>query len=138
MISGYFRVFARWWWRIIDGSGGARENEETGSRSRTDEHTTAKLTILVVEDDDDSRTAFTDVLEEDGYQVAQARDGREAEAYLRHNERPAAVVLDLMMPRLDGWSVAAMIKQGHLPRCRSWWSPRRAIAGATPRRPSAC
>jgi CheY-like chemotaxis protein len=76
---------------------------------------TAKRTILVVEDDDDSRTAFTDVLEEDGYQVAQARDGREAEAYLRDGERPAAVVLDLMMPRLDGWSVAAMIKQGHLP-----------------------
>jgi CheY-like chemotaxis protein len=77
---------------------------------------TANRTILVVEDDDDSRTAFTEVLEEVGYQVAQARDGREAEAYLRDSARPAAVVLDLMMPRLDGWAVAAMIKQGHLPR----------------------
>jgi CheY-like chemotaxis protein len=77
--------------------------------------TTAQRTVLVVEDDDDARLSFTEVLEEDGYRVAQARDGREAEAYLRDNPPPAAVVLDLMMPRLDGWSVAAMIKQGHLP-----------------------
>jgi CheY-like chemotaxis protein len=77
--------------------------------------TTAQRTVLVVEDDDDARISFAEVLEDDGYLVAQARDGREAEAYLRDHPRPAAVVLDLMMPRLDGWSVAAMIKQGHLP-----------------------
>jgi CheY-like chemotaxis protein len=76
--------------------------------------TTAQRTVLVVEDDDDTRLSFAEVLEDDGYSVAQARDGREAEAYLRDHPRPAVVVLDLMMPRLDGWSVAAMIKQGHL------------------------
>jgi len=77
--------------------------------------TTAQRTVLVVEDDDDARLSFAEVLEDDGYHVVHARDGREAEAYLRDNPRPAAVVLDLMMPRLDGWSVAAMIKQGRLP-----------------------
>jgi CheY-like chemotaxis protein len=74
-----------------------------------------KLTILVVEDDLDARVSFAEVLEEEGYAVAQAKDGREAEAYLRDNPPPAAIVLDLMMPRLDGWAVASLMRQGRLP-----------------------
>jgi CheY-like chemotaxis protein len=76
----------------------------------------SKLTILVVEDDFDARQAFVEVLEEEGYAVVQAGDGREAEAYLRDNPPPAAIVLDLMMPRLDGWAVAALMRQGRLPQ----------------------
>jgi len=75
-----------------------------------------KLTVLVVEDDLDVRASFVEVLEEEGYAVAQAKDGREAEAYLRDNPPPAAIVLDLMMPRLDGWAVASLMRQGRLPQ----------------------
>jgi two-component system, OmpR family, response regulator MprA len=75
----------------------------------------SKLTVLIVEDDKDAREAFTEVLEEEGYEVAQAVDGREAEVYLS-DKRPAAIVLDLMMPRLDGWAVASMMRQGRLPQ----------------------
>jgi CheY-like chemotaxis protein len=76
----------------------------------------SKSTVLVVEDDVDSRESFVEILEEDGYTVAQAVDGREAEAYLGSNPPPAAIVLDLMMPRLDGWAVASLMRQGRLPR----------------------
>jgi CheY-like chemotaxis protein len=75
----------------------------------------SKVTILIVEDDEDARVSFTEVLEEEGYAVAQAADGREAEAYLRDNPPPNAMVLDLMMPRLDGWAIASLIRQGRLP-----------------------
>jgi CheY-like chemotaxis protein len=74
-----------------------------------------KLTVLIVEDDEDARVSFVEVLQEEGYSVAQAVDGREAEAYLRDSPPPAAMVLDLMMPRLDGWAIASLIRQGRLP-----------------------
>jgi CheY-like chemotaxis protein len=75
----------------------------------------SRRTVLIVEDDFDARETFSEVLQEQGYVVATAADGREAEAYLRNNPPPAAVVLDLMMPRLDGWAVAALMRQGRLP-----------------------
>jgi DNA-binding response OmpR family regulator len=78
--------------------------------------TSSKQIVLVVEDDHDARESFADVLEEDGYTVVQAMDGRQAEAYLSSNPPPAAIVLDLMMPRLDGWAVAALMRQGRLPQ----------------------
>jgi CheY-like chemotaxis protein len=73
-------------------------------------------TILVVEDDDDVRDTLTELLRAHGYLTAESKDGREAETYLRENPAPACVLLDLMMPRLDGWAVAAQMRQGHLPQ----------------------
>jgi DNA-binding response OmpR family regulator len=72
--------------------------------------------ILVVEDDRDARELFAEVIEEAGYSVVQAQDGRAAELYLRDNPPPAALVLDLMMPRLDGWALASLMRQGQLPQ----------------------
>jgi CheY-like chemotaxis protein len=77
---------------------------------------TAPPTVLVVEDDDDTRASLQELLEENGYQVATARNGRDAEAYLRHKPTPACVLLDLWMPVMDGWALAAEIAAGHLPR----------------------
>jgi CheY-like chemotaxis protein len=85
-------------------------------RKNTVATTEAKPTVLVVEDDFDARDSFVEVLEEEGYAVASAADGREAESYLRSNPLPDAMVLDLMMPRMDGWAVAALMRQGRLPR----------------------
>jgi CheY-like chemotaxis protein len=60
--------------------------------------------VLVVDDEADARALVRDILTAGGYRVTEAADGREAlEAIAR--ERPALVVLDLMMPELDGFEV---------------------------------
>ena len=58
--------------------------------------------ILVVEDDDAIRGMVSDVLREDGYNVSEARNGAEAFDYVGAH-RPDLIVLDLMMPVMDGW-----------------------------------
>ena len=60
--------------------------------------------ILVVDDDPDILDALTMILESQGYQVVTARDGIEALANLKA-ESPDLMVLDLMMPKMDGFAV---------------------------------
>ncbi|MEA2700114.1 MAG: hypothetical protein QOI66_4385 [Myxococcales bacterium] len=64
-------------------------------------------TLLVVEDDEDSRCAIVDLLEETGYTVIAAVNGREALRVLREGLLPRGIVLDLMMPIMDGWDFRA-------------------------------
>ena len=59
--------------------------------------------ILLVEDDDTLRGAMQMVLEWEGYRVACAADGRQALDFLRAGGRPALILLDVMLPGLDGW-----------------------------------
>jgi CheY-like chemotaxis protein len=61
-------------------------------------------TILVVDDDDVIRVALEYVLGEAGYGVVAAANGREALDFLRANRAPALILLDMMMPDLDGWT----------------------------------
>lgn len=58
---------------------------------------------MVVEDDADIRRGIADALELEGFEVLEAADGREALRRLRQNARPAAILLDLMMPGMNGW-----------------------------------
>ena len=58
--------------------------------------------VLVVEDDEDLRTVIADVLRDEGMKVAEAVDGVEALTWLHAHERPKMILLDLMMPRMDG------------------------------------
>ena len=58
--------------------------------------------VLVVDDESDIRLAVTEVLSYEGYQVMSACDGAEALMKARAYH-PALVLLDLMMPRMDGW-----------------------------------
>jgi CheY-like chemotaxis protein len=58
--------------------------------------------ILLVEDDDLIRLAMQMVLEWEGYHVEYATNGQEALDYLRAGNRPVLIVLDVMMPILDG------------------------------------
>jgi two-component system, chemotaxis family, chemotaxis protein CheY len=59
--------------------------------------------ILVVDDDEDIRCALGDTLEAEGYRVVLAEDGRDALEKLRGlPELPAMILLDLMMPNMDG------------------------------------
>lgn len=64
--------------------------------------------ILVVEDDVAIREALEAVLEDEGYAVASAAHGREALTLLRTGvEPPAVILLDLMMPVMNGWEFRA-------------------------------
>ena|SRR5205809_682025 len=60
-------------------------------------------TVLVVDDDRSVIDALTELLESEGYKVAAARDGRAALTRLRNGLRPHVILLDLMMPGMDGW-----------------------------------
>lgn len=62
--------------------------------------------ILVVDDDPAMRDTIVDVLEDADYPVRVARDGREALDLLRSGPAPCLVLLDLMMPGLNGWDFA--------------------------------
>lgn len=59
--------------------------------------------ILVVEDDLATREALALLLGAAGYGVTTADDGRAALEQLRHDPHPDLIVLDLMMPVMDGW-----------------------------------
>jgi CheY-like chemotaxis protein len=59
--------------------------------------------ILVVEDDEAIRGLVSDVLRDDGYTVREASNGIEALEQLRRG-KPDLIVLDLMMPVMDGWA----------------------------------
>lgn len=65
--------------------------------------------ILVVDDDPNSLDIARTYLESRGYTVATALDGKEALAKLEQI-RPGVVLLDVMMPGMDGWEVARVIK----------------------------
>src|SRR5881227_1381995 len=71
--------------------------------------------ILVVDDDESHRTLICDLLEEMGYQTAQAKNGREALDVLE-GELPQAVLLDLRMPVMSGWGLLDALKK--MPRAR--------------------
>lgn len=62
-----------------------------------------KRTVLVVDDDYDLRETLRDVLEDEGYLVQTAANGQEALDCLHDGSAPEVVLLDLMMPVMDGW-----------------------------------
>src|SRR5215813_602466 len=66
--------------------------------------------ILIVEDELPMRTALQDVLESEGYRVLTAADG---ESGLRRavDEKPDLILLDIMMPKLDGYAVCAELRR---------------------------
>ena len=65
--------------------------------------------ILVVDDDPNSLDIVRTYLEAHGYRVATATDGKEALSRMEE-VRPSLVLLDVMMPGMDGWEVARVIK----------------------------
>jgi CheY-like chemotaxis protein len=70
------------------------------------------MAIAVVDDDDDVRDAVRAILEEEGYQTIGAANGEEALKLLEQGEeRPTLILLDLMMPGMDGWEFLARIDE---------------------------
>jgi CheY-like chemotaxis protein len=67
--------------------------------------------ILIVDDDGDVREAVRTVLENAGYQTAEAEGGLEALAFVKEaTNKPALLLLDLMMPSMDGWQLRARLR----------------------------
>jgi CheY-like chemotaxis protein len=67
------------------------------------------VSVLVVDDENDIREAMSELLAEEGYVVFGAGDGAEALKQLR-DHHPAVVLLDLMMPGMNGWEFRAAQK----------------------------
>lgn len=65
--------------------------------------------ILVVDDDPDMRDALQMILESAGYAVIMAEDGEQCLAKLKE-EQPDLLILDLLMPRMDGFEVCKALK----------------------------
>lgn len=61
--------------------------------------------VLVVEDDVDIREMLGELLEDEGYETALAKDGEEALELLSTIPRPCLVLADLVMPVMDGWNL---------------------------------
>jgi CheY-like chemotaxis protein len=65
--------------------------------------------ILVVDDDRDVRETVAAVLDGEGYRVRCAENGAQALAML-HGTKPSAIILDLMMPVMNGWELLQIVR----------------------------
>jgi CheY-like chemotaxis protein len=65
---------------------------------------------LIVEDDPNSRNLFRQLLERDGWSVIEAGNGREAMVWVERRQ-PALIVLDLMMPEVDGFEFLTQLRR---------------------------
>ena len=70
-----------------------------------------KIKILVVDDESRMRKLVRDFLEREGYQVLEAGDGLEAMELFYEEKDIALLILDVMMPKMDGWQVCREIRQ---------------------------
>jgi CheY-like chemotaxis protein len=66
--------------------------------------------VLVVDDDPDILEALSEILEGEGFRIGRARNGQEALEKL-DAESPQLILLDLMMPVMDGWEFARRMRQ---------------------------
>lgn len=70
------------------------------------------ITILIVDDEFRMRKLVKDFLNQKGYNILEASDGEEALRIFEENQNKIEIILlDVMMPKLDGWSVLRQIRQ---------------------------
>jgi len=69
-------------------------------------------TVMIVDDDDVHRRALADMLQAAGYAVGEARDGLDALEQVRSaRPLPRLILLDLQMPRMDGWELMRQLRK---------------------------
>jgi CheY-like chemotaxis protein len=68
-----------------------------------------RATVMVVDDYDDCRAMMKCCLDEAGYRVIEATDGREAVA-MAERERPELILMDLTLPEIDGFAATVRIR----------------------------
>lgn len=94
------------------------EEENVNVKKNTITSDTSEYTILLVEDSEPAIVQIMDVLEEKGYNIMVARNGKEALQNISEYV-PDAIILDLMMPEIDGFEVLKRIRENentqHLP-----------------------
>ena len=66
--------------------------------------------ILVVDDDRDVRETVAAVLDGEGYHVHCAENGAQALSMMMHGTKPTAIILDLMMPVMNGWELLQIVR----------------------------
>jgi len=79
----------------------------TGSPTFPQTTDTSHPLVLVVDDHPDMRALLTDCLEFWGYRSVPAANGREALEVLESGQPVSLILLDLMMPVMDGWTFRA-------------------------------
>lgn len=70
---------------------------------KTEVSDAVKATVLIVEDDRESREAIAELLELEGYGVIRTANGQEALDALRTDPRPNLIIMDMIMPRVNGF-----------------------------------
>jgi CheY-like chemotaxis protein len=83
---------------------------ETGDDSDT---TRERPVVLLAEDNDDTRRVYGLILRHYGYRVEEATNGEDAVAMTR-SQRPNLVLMDIGLPRLDGWQASRILKSDPL------------------------
>ncbi|RYE95767.1 MAG: response regulator [Oxalobacteraceae bacterium] len=68
-----------------------------------EEQTMPHLNIVVIEDDTDLRETMKDLLEIEGFSVLVAENGMEGMKLIERSGKPCLILLDLMMPVMNGW-----------------------------------
>ena len=70
------------------------------------------ITVLVVDDESRMRKLIKDFLQQKNYNILEAEDGEKAiQVFEQEKEKIKLILLDVMMPKLDGWSVLRQIRQ---------------------------
>ncbi|MBQ2987399.1 MAG: response regulator transcription factor [Tyzzerella sp.] len=70
-----------------------------------------KIKILIVDDESRMRKLIRDFLEREGYQILEASDGIEAMDIFYKEKNIDLIILDVMMPRMDGWQVCKEVRE---------------------------
>ena len=70
-----------------------------------------RIKILVVDDESRMRKLVRDFLEREGFCVLEASDGIEAMEHFYQDKNIALLILDVMMPNMDGWQVCREVRQ---------------------------
>ena len=71
-------------------------------------------TVLIVEDDEGIRVSLEELLKDEGYSVRTAKHGGEALESLRRDGAPSIILLDLMMPQVDGLTFRELQREERL------------------------
>jgi CheY-like chemotaxis protein len=103
------------------------------SGSRSEALQAPRRTVLIVDDEPDIRESLRDVLEDEGYRVVLAQNGKEALQHLATLERPCAIILDIIMPVMSGTELYEQLradpKLSDIPLLVSTSDPSRAPSG---------
>lgn len=73
-----------------------------------------KEKILIIDDSELVLAMAKDALEQAGYQVLTATNGIEANRFIFSREKPALIIMDIMMPMLDGNKKAKLLKENEV------------------------